>query len=211
MFASTADAAVARVIGKSPPALRNRASVCFVDKAKNPYIPRAWRNLFHSLAREGNADELGMKEVFSMLQKRKRTVEIAAAHAESIALVIERDDRRNDQVEFPRRDHFALPGFFQAVPVADELAPGGHLAKSHGEIFLNNGHENALFHSPCAADQRPGVHLFWHRQVTGNELAAAKPARPDDSVGDLSRCPVSFDGTESGARRARSTAQLDAL
>ena len=72
---------------------RGIASGRLVNDRENPYIPRAWRNFFHSLTRKCESDELRVKQVFSMFQEGKCAVKVAATHAKAVAIVVERNNR----------------------------------------------------------------------------------------------------------------------
>lgn len=177
-----------------------------MNDLKNPYIPRAWRYFFYSLTRKCEADELRLKQVSAVFQERKSAIKIAAAHAEPIAISVEGDDGRQDDVQRANVDYFALLRFEETISVVFERGIGLHLTKSHGEFFSDDGRKNALFHPPCAIDERPGIDLLLGRQVTANACAAAKPGRPNDRVRDLSGCPIPFLRSDAGARRTHGAA-----
>ncbi len=84
------------------------ASGRLVNDRENRYIPRAWRNFFHLLTRKRKADELRVKQVFSVFQEGKRAVKITTTHAKPVAVVIERNDGCQHNIQCPRCDDFAV-------------------------------------------------------------------------------------------------------
>jgi hypothetical protein len=100
------------------------ASGFFVYYPENPYIPRVWRNFFHSLTRIRQSNELRMKQVLSVSEKRKRAIKVAATHAHAIAIIIERDNRRNHNIERPGCDDSTALWLGKAISIENELAFG---------------------------------------------------------------------------------------
>jgi hypothetical protein len=76
--------------------------VAFCDYAIKPYIPRIWRYFLDFLAFEGHANELWSEPVRTMSQVRKTSIVVSASHPDSIALAVENDGRRNDNMKLSR-------------------------------------------------------------------------------------------------------------
>jgi len=76
------------------------------ENAIKPYIPRLWRDFLDFLALERKADKLWSQPTLSPLKERKRPIEVTAAHADSIALFIECNDRCHDDINVCGTDNF---------------------------------------------------------------------------------------------------------
>ena len=76
------------------------------DRAKKPYIPRIWGYFLYLLAGECQSDHLGMKPGLPLFEECESPVKVAATHADTVILLIERDDRRDHDVEHARRDDY---------------------------------------------------------------------------------------------------------
>src|SRR5210317_870434 len=76
------------------------ARMGFREDAKNPYIPRVWRDFLHSLALKGNADEFWAQPVISIGEERKGAIEITAAHPNAVPVIVECNQRCHDDIEF---------------------------------------------------------------------------------------------------------------
>ena len=100
------------------------ASGRLVNDGENPYIPRVWRNFFHSLTRKREANELRMKQEFSMFQEGKCAVKVATTHAKPVAVVVKRNDGSNYEIKRSRCDDFAVLGLGKAVLIKNERAFG---------------------------------------------------------------------------------------
>ena len=72
-----------------------------------PYIPRIWLDFLDFLAGERDADELRMKPVAPGFEERETGIEIASAHADSMAVIVECDDRSDDHVDCCRFNRLA--------------------------------------------------------------------------------------------------------
>mgnify|MGYP001824703892 CR=1 FL=1 len=89
-------------------------SISVADYLIKPYIPYVWRYFLDFLQRESNADEFWTKPLPPTPQERKATVEIAAAHANTIIVFIVCDSGRYHHVEFAGRNRFTRFRFPQA-------------------------------------------------------------------------------------------------
>ncbi len=101
------------------------AAACFVNNTENPYIPRVWRNFIYSLTRKRQANELGMKQVLAVSKEGKRAIKIATTHANSIAVVVERNNGCYHQIQRPGRDNFAILRLEKTILIENELAFSG--------------------------------------------------------------------------------------
>jgi len=173
-----------------------------VDNAENPYIPRVCGNFLHFLASEREADQFRVKLMIAMLQKRKRAIKIAAAHADTVSKNVKCDDRRENDIEPARRDRFATVWLQKSESIDQEIAFGGHFAELHVAIFFDDWRENALFHLPGARNYRPGIDLVPRRQITGDVHGTLKPMRTGGSFGDDLRCAFTYFGTQIRSRLA---------
>ncbi len=117
-----------------------------------------------------------------MFEEVKCAIKIAAAGTNPVSTGIKCNDGRYHDIECPGFYKFAVFRLLKAIPIQFELGFGRYLAKAHREIFSDDGRKNALFHPPCAIDERPGVDLVMHRQVAADECTAAKPGRTNDGI-----------------------------
>ena len=73
--------------------------IAFRDHCIKRYIPRVWRNFLDFLATKGNADQFGAKPFFPVAQVREASVVIGATHADAVAVVVESNGWRDDNIE----------------------------------------------------------------------------------------------------------------
>ncbi len=66
-----------------------------------------------------------MKQVLAVSKEGKRAIKVATTHAKSIAVVIERNNRRNHKIQRPRRDNFAILRLEKTILIENELAFDG--------------------------------------------------------------------------------------
>jgi len=74
----------------------------FSDNSIKRYIPRIWLNFLNLLTVESKADELWSAPVFLMAKKSKTAIEVSAAHADSMPVLVECNHWRNYQIDVPR-------------------------------------------------------------------------------------------------------------
>ncbi len=91
--------------------LRNRFLIAFCKNAIKPYIPRIWANFLDSLTFKRDSCEFGVRPLSWAPEEVKTTVEIATAHANTIAIFIERGQRSRNDVKFFRGYFAARNGF----------------------------------------------------------------------------------------------------
>ena len=65
-----------------------------------------------------------MKQQLPVSQERKCAIKVATTHANSIAVVIERNNGCNHKIECPRRDNFAVLWLWKSITIENELAIG---------------------------------------------------------------------------------------
>ena len=66
-----------------------------------------------------------MKEQLPVSQERKCAIKVAATHANSIPVVIERNNRCQYQIQPPRCHDFAVLRLGKSVPIGNQRAVGG--------------------------------------------------------------------------------------
>ena len=71
------------------------AVCCYAVK---PYIPRVWLNCLDFLAIKSDAYQFGPQPVLSVLQKWEAAVEVAAAHSNSMKVIIECNNWSDDNI-----------------------------------------------------------------------------------------------------------------
>jgi len=65
-----------------------------------------------------------MKQKFPVSQEGKRAIKIATTHADAVAVIIERNNGCDDEIQRPRRDKFAVLRFEKTIMIENELAFG---------------------------------------------------------------------------------------
>ena len=79
------------------------SSVLFLTRlgndAENRYIPRIWRDFFDPLAIESDTDQFRVKPVIPTFEKCECAIEITTAHTKTVSLVIESEERGDDDIE----------------------------------------------------------------------------------------------------------------
>jgi len=139
---------------------------------KKPYIPSTCVNFFDTLTVKGDANEFGMQETTAMPQEVKCPVVIAAAHANAIADQVECNQRCDAQIQL-RGCYRPLGGGLEQSEITPHQVGGRpNFGKDKWAGFFCDRRKNALFHAPCALDQRPGIDLFGGWQVTGYPTCA---------------------------------------
>jgi hypothetical protein len=83
----------------------------FGENTIKSYIPSVWRYFLDFLALESDAHEFWSEPVFSMPQECKASIVETTTHAYSIEIAIERDSRRDNNLQSAWRYDFASNWF----------------------------------------------------------------------------------------------------
>lgn len=118
------------------------------------------------------------------VEETKGPVEVAAAHSNSVVVMVEGDDRRDDDIEHSRGYGFAARRLENAETVQVKIGVRRNLAKLHAKIIFAYRGKNALFHAPCARNDIPGIYLDGSRQVAANVFRSLKPVSGHDFFRD---------------------------
>ena len=150
------------------------ALIAFCENAIKPYIPRIWANFLDFLAFERESDELWSKPLSIAFQKGKTTVEIAATHSNSIPLLVENDERRNDDIKFSR-GYFGTGNWLPNTKlISFEPRIARNLHETHFALIFDNGNENMLFRLPRSFENQTCVDFAAGRKVTRDIFGAKK-------------------------------------
>jgi len=76
----------------------------FCDYSIKPYVPRVWRNFLNCLAIKCRANQLRAQPVTPVLQKRKTAIVIPATHSNLMVLIVEGNNRCDDEINRTRRN-----------------------------------------------------------------------------------------------------------
>jgi hypothetical protein len=173
------------------------------DYAINPYIPRLWHDFLDFLALKRNANQFRTNPVSPVSQERKAPIEIAATHADSMATLVKRNGRCDDEVEFSRGKQKAVRGLPYAESVLLELCFGKDFAEEHLAPAAQNGNKNALVCAPCGFDDVSRIYFVTHGQVTAKHGARVEFPRFDDTFADQvgGSCALVMTHVAAGAQR----------
>ena len=72
--------------------------------AIKPYIPRVWRYFLDFLTVERNAEQFRLQPMLTMSQERETAIVVTPTHSDSMPLVVERDEWRDDKIQVARSD-----------------------------------------------------------------------------------------------------------
>ena len=150
----------------------------------NRYIPRVWGDFLDSLAVKREANQLRSAPSTPPFQKLKTAIEVTAAHADSITVVVEYDNRCDDEVTAVSRDDRSGNRLPEAEEIPGQHSVGSELSKNHFGAGIDYGRKNALFCAPCALDNGCRVDFVIARQVTGDGLARHEFVRVNDTFAD---------------------------
>jgi len=124
-----------------------------------------------------DTDELWPQPSFSVSEKRKASVKMTAAHADAIEVIVECNDRSDDDVEFSRTDRRRRDGFPETELILFETGFRVQRVKAHAAVSIDYGRENALFCAPGTLNDRSGVDFVpvmqIARECSGREKLAA--------------------------------------
>ena len=154
------------------------------DNAGEPYIPRIWRDFFGSLAVESKTDQFRPEPMLPMSEECETSIEIAAAHADAISIVVEGGQRSDDDIELLWCDARRRYGLPQSVTIALEPRIGRQFVKVHLAVSIDDGCKNALLCAPRARDDRPRVDLIPRRQIAAEYAARTILAAPNELICD---------------------------
>jgi L-fucose isomerase-like protein len=87
-----------------------------------------------------------------MFQEVKAAVEVATTHTDTMALVVEGNDWRDNEIDCLRRNERPGNRFKQAEIVSFQFRVWRELSKNHVAARIGYRRENALFCAPCAMD-----------------------------------------------------------
>ena len=110
-----------------------------------------------------------------MPEKGKRAIEITAAHAYAVVLLVECNDRCQNDIKQSCADDVTVFRLEKSVSIPAELSFGTDFLELHLRVFFDYRRKNALFHRPCARNYFPCVHFVIGRQVAGDVRGALKP------------------------------------
>ena len=180
----------------------------FCNRAEKPYVPGVWRYFVYFLTCECKTDQPGVKKEFTIFQERKSPIKVSATHSYPVIGLVERNHRREDDIEHSCGDKIALFWLENSESIRLKFGFRDYFPKIHLVLFFNYRDENALFHVPCARNYCPGVHFVGCWQVAGNVLSALKPGCTSDFFGDFFGCDVAFCTTHFAARGATESANV---
>ncbi len=164
-----------------------------------PYIPRIWRDFLDLLALERHANKFRSQPAPTISQVGKTAIVVSASHADAIALIIESDRRRNDNIEAPGIDHEAANGFPNTEKILFELGLGIDLAKHHLRLAAQNRHKSALVCAPGGGNDFVGIDFIAHWQEARERLAGVVLGQFANASADSCRCPRSCFGPHAAA------------
>jgi hypothetical protein len=172
----------------------------FGNNAENRYIPRIWRDFFDSLALESDTDKFRVKPVIPVLEKRERAIEVTTTHTKTVPLIIEGEERSDDNIEPPGFDRLAVYRFPETEVIHCQSRLRERLAKMHVAAAAGYRQENPLFCAPRALDDCTRIYFVPRRNVTADIVATQEVAAVEKSISNYSRCAGSLD---CGHRTAR--------
>ena len=149
-------------------------SVGLADNAGKPYIPTIWRYFLDFLAIECKPDELWSQPGSPASQKRKMTIEVAAAHADTIACIIKSNERCNNDIEVGRIDLEFRFWFPNSEPISGNRRFRQQIPERHITVTVDYRRKNALFCAPGALDDSVRIDLVPCCQIAGDRLTAQK-------------------------------------
>lgn len=153
------------------------------------YIPCLCSNQFHAL--------LFMRETVKMwalpdtpkAAKRKRAIVITTAHAETVALCIEAQQRYQDQIQKLRKTTVVSPEHrlrnVEVVEAHVVLGCPGREPKASVEKRMKHGQVTLLAHVVRQMQQWHGVDLAFTANVGGNSFGPGKSGLPQQLPGKL--------------------------
>ena len=162
------------------------ASVGLADNVGKPYIPRIWRYFLDFLTIECKPDELWPQPGMSASQECKRAIEVAAAHADTIACIIECDERCNYDIEVGRVDLQFRFRFQNSESVSAYRCFRLQYPERHLTATVDYWRRNALFCAPGALDDRVRIDLVPCRKIAGDRLTTQKVSAVEEAVGNAS-------------------------
>ena len=104
-------------------AVRRKLEVFANDSVKR-YIPRIWLNFLNLLAVKSKADKLRFEPISFVPQERKAAIKVCAAHANTMSVLVECDDRCDNEIDILRSNLHARLWLPQTVPVPSESCIG---------------------------------------------------------------------------------------
>ena len=119
-----------------------------------------------------------------MSQVCKTTIVVTAAHADTIALSVECDSRRNDDIELSRVYEKPAHGFPDSKLISFELGIRCHFAKCHFGTGAQNRDENALVCAPASFDDFSRIDFIVHRQEARDRFARVPGASCAYAIAD---------------------------
>ncbi len=161
--------------------------VFFCINAIKLYIPRVWSNFLDFLAIERKPDQFRFVPKTSVSQERETSIEISAAHSDSMAIIIKSNDGCKNNVDSFRCNKRTRNGFPYSKKISLELCVGCEAPKFHAAVIMYHWCKNALFCAPCAPDDGARVDFVVSRQVTGDIFARVEFMRSNNAFGDYRR------------------------
>ena len=119
-------------------------------------------------------------------KKRKRAIEVTSAHADTVILAVESNERCYDDIEFLHVDRLAANRFPEPEFILRETRAGKRFTKKHLVVGRHNREENALFCAPCALDDCTCIYFVPGRNVTGDLVATQEVATAEKPIRDYS-------------------------
>lgn len=135
------------------------------------YIPRVWRDILDFLAVKRDANQFWTQPFSTPFQKVKTTVEVTSAHSYSKTILIESDDRRDNDIECICGDRWSDYGFHKTESIGCDFSIGFELPKKHSATDIGHGRKNALSCAPRARNDICWINFVVGRQVTCDCLA----------------------------------------
>ena len=156
----------------------------FSDDSIKWYIPRIWLNFLNLLTVESETHELRFEPVFLVTQKCETTIEVCAAHANSMPMFVECDDRCDYQIDVLRCNLCARIRLPQAIPVSYECGVGTQSHEIHSAVFVYDRGVNLFSHAPGTSDYGRRVDFVRHRQIADELSAGCKFVHANNTISD---------------------------
>ena len=127
-----------------------------------------------------------------MSKVRETSIIVGASHADSIAVAVENNGRRYNNIQLSRVNQESACRFPDTESVLFELGLGRDLAEHHLRRSAQNRNKNALVCAPSARNDFSRIDLVVHRQVAADRLARVILREFANALTDNFRCCSAF-------------------
>ena len=134
------------------------------------------------------------------MRESESAVVVTAAHAHAVHRAIECHHRDDYPVKRPCSNSVPVPGFPNAVAIANDRRFRAKLNEKHFAFAQNARHEELLATCPGGANETIQVYFVMHRKVHANTARAGKQPRSQQLANDGVRRSVTFGRSQTSPR-----------